>query len=201
MRKHCLVATRVTPLLVGCGLLLTSQSSEARAQVYVLVQVPPTVVAKAKAPSPPATATKKTTIGKNGTQLNTADKPQDDDMFWEESIDVNGDGTVDETDLLWDDEDSTLFLAESGPFKCKSGGTGTGDLIVALYGQGNTAGYPAGSGWYAVDLDAGECGARAEGLYGCRFDAKGNPTACGVAVIDDARDDIIITMEKPAKGR
>jgi hypothetical protein len=201
MRKHSLVITQVAPLLAGCGLLLAGQSGEARAQVYVLVQVPPAVVAKAKTPTPPATATKKTTIGKNGARINTADKPQDDDMFWEESIDVNGDGTVDEADMLWDDEDNTLFLAETGPFKCKSGGTGSGDVIVALYGQGNTGNHPVGSGWYAVDLDAGECGARAEGLYGCRFDANGNPTACGVAVIDDARDDIVITMEKPAKGR
>lgn len=200
MRKRCHAFTQAGQLLVGCGLLLAGQSGEARAQVYVLVQVPAAVVAKAKTPTPPATATKKTTIGKNGTSINTANKPQDDDTFWEENIDLNGDGTVDETDMLWDDEGKTLFLAETGPFKCKSGGTGTGDVIVALYGQGNAGGHPVGSGWYAVDLDAGECGARTEGLYGCRFDAAGNPTACGVAVIDGARDDITITMEKPAKG-
>jgi hypothetical protein len=30
------------------------------------------------------------------------------------------------------------------------------------------------------------------GVYGCKFDAKGNPTACGVAIVDDKNDDIVI---------
>ena len=51
---------------------------------------------------------------------------------------------------------------------------------------------PAGSGFYIVSLDATECKAEVAEAYGCKFDAKGNPTACGVAEVDDKNDDIII---------
>lgn len=202
MRTQRALSRGFAPLLVGLGLtFVLAPNREAGAQVYVLVQVPPAVVAKAKAPSPPANAQKKAQIGKNGTKLNTADNASDNDSFWVENIDVNGDGVVDVADMLWDDEDRVLFLADTSPFQCKNGGTGSGDVIVALYGNGNTAGKPVGSGWYAVDLDEGECGAKAEGLYGCRFNATGTPTTCGAAVLDDATDDVVITVQKIGKDR
>ena len=51
---------------------------------------------------------------------------------------------------------------------------------------------PAGSGFYVVSLDATECKAEVAEAYGCKFDAKGNPTTCGVAEVDDKNDDVII---------
>src|SRR3989304_5747215 len=38
----------------------------------------------------------------------------------------------------------------------------------------------------------GECGAEEAGLWGCKFDANGNATACGVAVLDEKNDDLVI---------
>jgi hypothetical protein len=54
-------------------------------------------------------------------------------------------------------------------------------------------GKPAGSGFWVVELDKGECGAQAAGLVGCRFDAHGSATACGAAMVDDKNDDVVIT--------
>src|SRR6266487_808843 len=50
-------------------------------------------------------------------------------------------------------------------------------------GKGNARHRPAGSGFYVVSLDATECKAEVAEAYGCKFDAKGNPTACGVAEV------------------
>lgn len=38
-------------------------------------------------------------------------------------------------------------------FKCTGGGMGNGDMLIAVNGQGNSRGRPAGSGWYLVTLD------------------------------------------------
>ena len=65
-------------------------------------------------------------------------------------------------------------------------------MLIAINGKGNARHRPAGSGFYLVSLDAGECKADAAEAFGCKFDATGNPTACGVAVVDDKNDDIII---------
>jgi hypothetical protein len=72
-------------------------------------------------------------------------------------------------------------------------------MLIAINGKGNPRGRPAGSGFWAVDLDAGECGVKAAGIYGCRFDAKGNPTACGLVTIDEKNDDIVIATVAESK--
>jgi hypothetical protein len=149
-------------------------------------------IAKAKNPTPPANASKKATTGKGKTTVNTANTQGEDDSFWVESIDINGDGTVEETDILYDDEDKVLFLYDASTFKCKGGGTGEGDLLIAVNCAGNGRGRPAGSGWYVVELDESECKAKAAGLYGCKFDANGNATACGVVTIDEKNDEVMI---------
>jgi hypothetical protein len=149
-------------------------------------------IAKAKNPTPPANASKKAMAGKGKTAANTANIQGDDDSFWVESIDINGDGTVEETDLLYDDEDKVFYLYDDGDFKCKGGGTGQGGLLIAVNVAGNSRNRPAGSGWYVVALDEGECKAKAAGLYGCKFDANGNATACGLATLDEKNDDLVI---------
>jgi hypothetical protein len=159
----------------------------------VKVKVPAAVAAKANAPTPPAKATKKTNIGKGKAAMGTANASDDGDSFWVEEIDIDGDGTAEATDVLWDDEDKVLFLYAEGEFPCADGSTGTGDMLVAINGQGNPRGRAAGSGWYLVTLDEGECKAKAAGAYGCKFDAKGDVTACGSAVVDEKNDEIVIT--------
>ena len=159
----------------------------------VKVNVPAAVAAKANAPTPPAKATKKTSIGKGKAAVGTANSSDDTDSFWVEEIDIDGDGTTEATDVLWDDEDKVLFLYAQGEFTCADGGTGTGDMLIAINGQGNARGRAAGSGWYLVTLDEGECKAKAAGTYGCKFDAKGNVTSCGSAVVDEKNDELVIT--------
>jgi hypothetical protein len=150
------------------------------------------VIAKAKTPSPPANASKKATAGKGKTTVNTANSQGDDDAFWVESIDVDGDGTAEETDFLYDDEDKVVYMHADGDFKCKGGGTGEGDMLIAVNCTGNSRNRPAGSGWYVVDLDESECKAKVAGLYGCKFDMNENATACGMATLDEKNDDLVI---------
>ena len=158
----------------------------------VKVKVPATVAAKANAPTPPAKATKKASIGKGKATAKTANGADDSDSFWVEEIDIDGDGNVESTDVIWDDEDKVLFLYAEGDFACSGGGVGSGDMLIAVNGQGNPRGRPAGSGWYVVTLDDGECKAKAAGAFGCKFDAAGIETACGAVAIDEKNDDVVV---------
>lgn len=171
---------------VGAALIY----AQAEPQGPVKVEPPVSVQGKANVP-PPAHAKKGPTVGKGKLAMNTANAARDADSFWVEEIDIDGDGTVERTDVLWDDEGKVLYLYADGTFTCTTGGTGEGAMLIAFFGQGNPH-RPAGSGWYVVELDKLECGARAAGVFGCRFDAKGNWTACGAATIDAKNDDIVI---------
>jgi len=166
-------------------------SAQAAASGPVNVKIPPAVAAKVGKPAP-ANATKKKSVGAGATTVNTANSADDDDSFWVEQVDVDGDGTVEDTNVVWDDEDKVLYLYADGDFTCANGKTGSGGLLIALFGEGNTGKKPAGSGWYVVSLDEGECAAKAAGLYGCAFDAKGQATACGVATLDEKNDDLTV---------
>src|SRR5262245_46380765 len=175
-------------------LLIVATPALVAAQATVKVQVPDSVSAKANAP-PPASAQQKTSIGHGAASINTAQTAQDTDSFWTQQVDVDGNGNVEATDALWDDETKVLFLPSQGTFTCMNGNTGDGDLLIALYGKGNTAGRPAGSGWWVASLDAGECAAKSAGLYGCKFNASGASTECGLAMIKEKEQDVMI---KPA---
>lgn len=154
---------------------------------------PPAAVA-AKATAPPSSAQTKqdTSIGKSKLKVNTSNAAGDTDSVWVEELDIDGDGNVEQTDLVWDDEDKVLYLHAAGTFTCSNGGTGDGEMLIAIFGAGNAAKKPAGSGWYVVELDKSECAAEAAGLFGCKFDAKGNATACGAVTVDEKNDDIVI---------
>ena len=181
-------------------LLIVAAPALVAAQANLKVHVPDSVAARANAP-PPATAQQKTSIGHGTASVNTAESANDMDSFWSEQIDIDGDGNVDAADVLWDDETKVLFLAKQGTFTCMNGNTGDGDLLIAQYGKGNTAGRPAGSGWWVAQLNAGECAAKADGLYGCKFNASGASTECGLAVIEEKKQDITIRAVKIAKDR
>jgi hypothetical protein len=184
MRTHLPTRFAVTASCLVAAVTVAAAQASQSASSPVKVQPSPAVVGKASAP-PPATGKQQTpSIGKQAS-AKPSDSPTDTDSFWIETIDIDGDGNTDTADLLWDDEDRVLFLHDEGPFTCQSGGQGEGEMLVAIYGTGNARNQPVGSGWYVVGLDAGECGAKAAGLFGCRFDAKGNTTACGAAVVKD----------------
>ena len=129
-----------------------------------------------------ATGSKQTTTaGVNKTKVSTANTAADTDSVWVERIDIDGDGDVEDSNLVWDDEDKVLFAYSTGTFACQNGGTATADLLVAAYGTGNSSNKPVGSGFWVADLDKGDCGAQAAAMWGCKFDANGNSTACGIA--------------------
>lgn len=150
------------------------------------------VISQAQNPSPPADAQKSASAGEEILSVSTANSPGDTDSIWVQQIDVNGDGSVESANLIWDDEDKILYFYYEGAFRCKNGNTGTGAVLIGVNGKGNPRNKPAGSGFYAASLDKDECGAEEAGLWGCRFDAAGNSTACGTAAVDDKYDDIII---------
>jgi hypothetical protein len=150
---------------------------------------PKSVQAKAKTP-PPATAKTATSIGKGKATINVANKPGDTDSFWVERLDIDGDGDIEETQLLWDDEDKVLF-AYAEVDVVTDDGAATVQMLVGVNGEGNPRGRPAGSGFFAVYFDAGEGGAEVAGLYGCRFDAKGKVTEWAAVAVDGAGDTIV----------
>ncbi len=188
--------TTALSLLAGFAGAVAVLAQGAAAQAPVKVQVPASVKAKADAPAPPANARQVKSIGKGKVSANTANSADDTDSLWVEKIDVDGDGNVDEASLLWDDEDRVLYIYKEGTFTCANGGTGAGGMLIAVYGKGNSHGKPAGSGWWAAEVDKSECAAQAAGVYGCTFDATGKSTACGVAAVDDKGDALVVRASK-----
>ena len=136
----------------------------------------------------------KTAKSAGGTKakVSTANSATDDDSFWVEKLDVDGDGDVEDANLVWDDEDGILFSYTVGAFGCRNGGTATAELLIGINAAGNPRKRPTGSGFWLADLDKGECGAQAAAMWGCKFDASGAETACGVATLDEKTDDLVI---------
>jgi hypothetical protein len=104
----------------GLGEVCAQTAGSTNQHVGVDVQLK-AAIAQAQNPTPAANASKKTTTGKGKASAKTANTEKDDDSFWIESIDLEGDGTAEETDLLYDDEDKVLLLYDDGDFKCKGG--------------------------------------------------------------------------------
>jgi hypothetical protein len=194
-------------LVLGLGLMGQSQSSQppasqpqasqaqagqspAAQQNAPKVTVGSNLIGKANAPSPPATAQSATkdSIG-TGKDAVKASQPS---SFWTEEIDVDNDGTAETTSFLYDAQRGVLYAYRQDDFSCPNGKPENGSILEALYAKGNKAGRPVGSGWYAVNLDAGQCNVQQSGTFGCRFDANGNATECGAIAINNATGEVDI---------
>jgi len=137
-------------------------------------------------------------LGEGLVALDTTDHDGDADSLWVETLDINENGNMNETQLLWDDEDNILYAYAFEKFDCLRGdGTADGGMLAAIYGEENTRGAPPGSGFYVVGLDAGECFARTAMLWGCEFDETGAKSKCGEATIDPATGTLEITTIQP----
>ena len=186
MRNEELTMTKYS-LLIGscvalCGAVLVGQTSN------VGPTVKPAAVVK-KASTPPAPGGKSATVaGKHKVKMSTTPSAS----YWLEQVDIDGDGDVEDSNLVWDAADKVLFAYSAVAFTCKNGEPGTAEMLVATNAAGNPRNRPAGSGFWVADLDAGECAAQAAGLWGCKFNASGQETACGAATIDDKTKDIVI---------
>jgi hypothetical protein len=157
------------------------------------IKVGPALTSKANSPAPSSSAqnkTQKTSIGKGKTTV----KASQPSSFWTEEVDINADGRPETTDFLYDAQRGIVYTAWDGSFTCQNGQTANGSILEGVYAKGNKAAKPVGSGWYTVGLDEGKCGARAAGEYGCKFDANGNPTECGVATLNDATGEIDVAV-------
>ena len=137
--------------------------------------VKPAAVAKKAGTAAPADAkTDEDPPASTMNRVSTANSATDADSFWVEKLDVDGDGDVEDTNLVWDDEDGILFAYTVGVFGCKNGGTATAELLIGI----NAAGNPRGSdrqapGSGSPSLDKGECGAQAAAMWGCKFEVTG----------------------------
>ena len=167
---------------------VAEQSSQMGAQL----KPGPQVTAMANNPAPPADAQQQASVGEGSMTMGTNNSPDDTDFYWEEAIDVDGNGDVETADLLWDDEDKILLVYYEDDFTCDNGSPGSGSVLMAINAADNSRGRPAGSGFYIVSLDESECGAQEAALWGCKFDGNGNDTACGVAILDEKNDDLVI---------
>ena len=154
-------------------------------------QTPKKVRDKAMNPTPGSNATQqsnKSSIGKGKTTVNTSK----DNSFWMEQVDLDGTGHPVDTQMLWDDTDKVLYSSAGKTFQCKDGSSANGDLLMATFAKGNKAGKPAGSGWWMASSDQGSCKMPTEQAYGCKFDATGKNTACGMAILDDQTHEMTI---------
>jgi hypothetical protein len=156
---------------------------------------PSKIQARAEQP-PPATATHKTSIGKGKTAIKTANAPNDTDLYWIQEIDIDGDGTAEQAELLWDDEDKVLFVYAEDDVMCDDGSSAVVAMLACVYGKGNPRKRPAESGFYAAYFDVAEGGAEVAGLYGCTFDAKGDVGDWEAVVVDNAGDEIVAAGTK-----
>lgn len=141
-------------------------------------------------PAPSGGAQQKTqrnSVGKGSLTVTTA-QPVD---FWQEQVAYSGGDTV-TTDFLYNPDRGVVYGYREDDFKCANGQPEHGGILEAQYTQGNQAGKPAGSGWYAVELDAGKCASKESGIYGCKFDSSGNATECGAAAINNQTGEIAI---------
>ena len=181
------VAAAGTMLYTGSGHPATQESGP-----IGLAVMPGAVAKRAMMPPQKPTATRTKTAGKNRLQVSTANSPNDDDSAWVELFDIDGDGGDEEVNLVWDDEDKVLYAFSTSTFTCRSGATAMADLLVAAYGADNSKNRPAGSGFWVVDLNQGQCGVETTALWGCKFDGGGDPIACGLSSIDARNDDLII---------
>jgi hypothetical protein len=154
---------------------------------------PSNVQQKAQTP-PPSTANPATTIGNKVQQTAPAGT-----VSWVEQIDADGNGQAEQTTLAWDAQDKVLLSNSSGTFTCSDGSTGNGELLIAVNGAGNPRNRPVGSGFWLASLDKGQCGAKVNTLWGCKFDASGNPTTCGVAQLDQQNEDLTIVTAQPVR--
>jgi hypothetical protein len=169
------------------------QAGAGAAQRAPKVKVGSKLKAKAKAPAAPDTAKQKSqqsSIGKGQLAASVAQPSS----FWTEELDVDDDGVAETSDFLYDAQNGILYTYREDDFACADGATANGGILEALYADGNKAGKPVGSGWYTVNLNATQCGAKNAGVYGCRFDADGNPTTCGVATINSQTGDIDVVV-------
>jgi len=159
------------------------------------VQVAPTVAAAAANPAPSAKAKnqgQKTTLGGPAASIQ-ASAPS---AYWTDLVDVDGDGVEEDNEFLYDKQRGILYTYRHDKYQCADGTPQKGDVLMGIYSNGNKAGRPVGSGWFVVQVKAGQCSESKPGLFGCRFDMNGKPTTCGTAKVKEESGEVEVTIRK-----
>jgi len=159
------------------------------------VQVAPTVAALAANPAPsPRAKNQGTKMSIGGPAASV--KASGPSAYWTDMVDVDGDGVEEDNQFLFDKKRGMLYTYRNDNYSCADGTPQTGDVLMGIYVQGNMAGRPSGSGWFVVAVNAGQCGEKKAGLFGCRFDASGKPTTCGTAKVKEESGEVDVTIMK-----
>lgn len=159
------------------------------------VNVGPVAAAKAANPVPSPAATnqsQKTAIGVGPASVE-ASGPS---AYWTDLVDIDGDGVEEDTQFLFDKKRGILYTYKQDAYHCADGSSQNGDVLMGIYTQGNSAGNPSGSGWFVVGVKAGRCGEKKDGLFGCRFDARGKPTSWGTAKVKEESGEVDVVVKK-----
>jgi hypothetical protein len=180
------------PLVLAFCILAAAQTTQQNAPK---VKVGTQLATKAATPAPGANAknnAQKASVGKGATSV-SASQPS---PFWTEELDVDDDGVVEDSQYLFDSQRGILYTYREDDFSCPNGNPESGSILMALYTKGNPKNKPVGSGWYVVNLNAGQCAAKEAGTFGCKFDANGNATECGAATVNNATGEIDVAVAK-----
>jgi len=192
MRKEAMMTA-----LLGAGLVMAVSAAQAPPGPITTpnVQVAPTVTAMAANPAPSPTAKNqgtRTSIGSPAASV----KASGPSGYWTDMVDVDGDGVEEDNQFLFDKKRGILYTYRNDNYSCADGTAQRGDVLMGIYVQGNTAGQPQGSGWFVVAVNAGQCGEKKAGLFGCRFDASGKPTTCGTAKVKEESGEVDVSIPK-----
>lgn len=188
--------TVAVAIIFGISMFVVAQTAPS-AQSPAQYKPGPDVKNKAASPQPGNTARQQSnqgTIGGDDADDDVRIKTgHENNSFWVEEIDLDGNGMMTASEMLWDDTNKVLYVyADDKALTCTNGQRADGDLMIATYAAGNKAKKPAGSGWWMADFDLGECGVRKEGTFGCKFNAQGENTACGLVDVDDRTNELTI---------
>jgi len=179
-------------MMLGAAILAVAQTTQ---QTAPKVKVGSQLTAKATTPTPGPKAKntgQKASAGKGATSV----KASQPSSFWTEELDVDDDGTAEDSQYLYDAQRGILYTYREDDFACPNGNPESGSILMALYAKGNKANKPVGSGWYLVNLNAGQCAAKKASTFGCKFDANGNATECGAATVNNATGEIDMVVAK-----
>lgn len=178
----------ISSIVLSCLIFCAFVAGAQRQAVTPTVEVPILPKSHAMSPAPPATAkqkSQKNTIGEGMAAVTTAEPSS----YWVEE-NVMAEHTKVITEFLFDSKMGVLYAYRNGDFACNTNKNMSGHVLEALYTKDNQAGQPAGSGWFVAELAAGDCGAKEPGIFGCRFNAEGQHTGCGVATMNSQTGEI-----------
>lgn len=117
--------------------------------------------------------------------INTAQPGDDGDEEWAWQEDIDGDGTLDDVLVVYDDETGDAVLASTFQSPCDDGTSLDASFFYLVHANGT------GEFMLAASDVCGDGAA----LYGCAVDAQGNESGCGSCTIPADGTDFTCTSD------